>query len=315
MIHATTPTLLKPFLKWVGGKTQILGDVLAHFPREMQNYHEPFLGGGSVLLGVLDAIQQGKIIVYDHIFVSDANAQLIQLYKDIQQRPEELCNRIDEIMNEYHGAKIDVINQTANRNPVSLDEAQTTQESYYYWARQNYNELYLLEQIDLESSAWFLFLNKTCFRGVFRMGPNGFNVPYGNYKNPEIVNRGHIMEISRAVQHVIFTHCDYKVALDQIVPGDFVYMDPPYVPENPTSFVGYTKAGFSKNDHMDLFAKCRQMTEQGENKKWLMSNANVIYLREVFSLNIYHFQPIVCKRSINSKNPSATASEVFIWNF
>jgi DNA adenine methylase len=310
---------LKPPLKWVGGKTQILGKVLEKFPRMMQNYHEPFIGGGSVLFGLLAEIQKGTIVVYDHIYVSDANAQLIRLYKDIQERPAELCDRLDQIIREYEdsGSRrengVIILPEVANRHPASLEEAQTSKEAYYYWARQNYNELYLLGQIDLESSAWFLFLNKTCFRGVFRMGPNGFNVPYGNYKNPEIVNRDHIFQISRAIEHVIFTHCDYKMALEQVEDGDFVYMDPPYVPENPTSFVGYTKDGFQANDHIQLFRFCRRMAEQSCNKKWLMSNANMPYLHETFALNIYHFETVECKRSINSKKPGSKTQEVLIW--
>lgn len=159
----------------------------------------------------------------------------------------------------------------------------------------------------------FIFLNKTCFRGVFRVGPNGFNVPYGHYKNPEIINRDHLDEIHDLIQPVIFECCDFNTSLTIAEPNDFVYLDPPYAPETDTSFVGYTKNGFNIDNHTNLFNLIHILTNT--NKKMMLSNADVSLVRENFTNEHYNTTSILCKRSINSKNPDAKAKEVIIKNY
>jgi DNA adenine methylase len=163
----------------------------------------------------------------------------------------------------------------------------------------------------------FIFLNKTCFRGVFRVGPNGFNVPYGHYKNPEIINKEHLEEIADLIQNVIFECCDFTTSLTRIEPNDFVYLDPPYAPETSNSFVGYTENGFNIENHNNLFKLIHNLTDT--NKKIMLSNADVDLVRENFcncaKNEKYSTLSILCKRSINSKNPDAKAKEVIIKNY
>ena len=149
---------------------------------------------------------------------------------------------------------------------------------------------------------------------MFRIGPNGFNVPYGNYKNPKIIDREHLLEIHELIQNVHFECCDFTQSInDNIVSGDFVYCDPPYAPETSSSFVGYTENGFPIDKHLELFNSIHSLTEN--NIKILMSNSDVPLIRENFVNEKYIIKPIVCKRSINSKNPQSTANEVFIKNY
>ncbi|ADO67381.1 putative DNA N6-adenine methyltransferase [Cafeteria roenbergensis virus] len=157
----------------------------------------------------------------------------------------------------------------------------------------------------------FIFLNKTCFRGVFRVGLNGFNVPYGHYNNPEIINKEHLDEIHSLIQNVIFKCSDFNTSLNTVEPDDYVYLDPPYAPETDTSFVGYTKNGFNINNHNDLFKLIHKLTRT--NKKMMLSNADASLVRTNFINEKYNILSILCKRTINSKNPKA--KEVIIKNY
>jgi DNA adenine methylase len=159
----------------------------------------------------------------------------------------------------------------------------------------------------------FIFLNKTCFRGVFRVGPKGFNVPYGHYNNPEIINKEHLEEIHNLIQNVIFECSDFNISLTNVEPNDFVYLDPPYAPETDTSFVGYTENGFNIDNHNNLFKLVHILTDK--NIKIMLSNADVSLVRDNFTNDKYNAISILCKRSINSKNPEAKAKEVIIKNY
>ena len=188
-------------------------------------------------------------------------------------------------------------------------------EEDYYWIRNKYNSLSIADKNDVIGSAMFIFLNKTCFRGLFRVGPNGFNVPYGNYKNPEIINKNHLDIIHDLIKDVIFTCCDFRESMINIEDGDFLYLDPPYVPEKNTSFVGYNKCGFDIANHNELFAIIHTLKEN--NVKMAMSNSDIELIRDVFSANEYNYtiETLVCKRSINSKNPDSKTKEVIIRNY
>ena len=129
------------------------------------------------------------------------------------------------------------------------------------------------EKTSILGSALFIFLNKTCFRGMFRMGPKGFNVPYGNYKNPEIANKEHLLEVSELIKDVEFSVEDFQSSMLKVEKGDFVYLDPPYAPESASSFVGYTKDGFNYEQHTKLFTMCDDLVKNG--KCLIMSNADV----------------------------------------
>ena len=300
----------KPVLKWVGGKTQILDKLMLEFPVEINNYHEIFLGGGSVLFTMLSCVKEGVIKLNRTIYAYDLNEPLIYVYKNIQSYYNELYVEIQKIIKCYNECGSGLI---INRNPTNLEEATQTKENYYYWIRLQYNNLSLSDKNSLIGSAMFIFLNKTCFRGVFRVGPNGFNVPYGHYKNPEIVNKEHLCEIHHLIQGVVFECCDFTASLSHVVNNDFVYLDPPYAPETATSFVGYTLNGFNIENHTTLFKLLHTLTDSKQ--KILLSNADVNLVRENFTNDKYIITSILCKRSINSKNPSVKAKEVIIKNY
>ena len=171
----------------------------------------------------------------------------------------------------------------------------------------------LEDQTTIEASAMLIFLNKTCFRGLYRCGPNGFNVPYGHYKNPEIINKHHLDIVHNLVKNVIFECCDFTTSLVNTVENDFVYLAPPYAPETKNSFVGYTEKGFDINHHTSLFGFIHNLTDT--DKKIMLSNADVSLVREHFTNEKYKTSTIVRKRSIHSKNPDAKANEVIITNY
>ena len=301
--------IIKPILKWVGGKTQILDKLIDEFPIEIYNYHEIFLGGGSVLLGLLSYIEKGIIKIQEKIYAYDTIEPLIYLYKNIQTNHDELFNTLQILISEFNSCE----NGDINRRPLSIEEAKLNKENYYYWIRDKYNNLDEYNKKLIGGSAMFIFLNKTCFRGVFRLGPNGFNVPYGNYTNPEIINKEHLDEVHNLIQNVIFDVYDFTESITKVKSRDYVYMDPPYVPEISTSFVGYTKFGFSLDNHCNLFKLIHNMTEI--DIKIMLSNSDVSLVRENFTDEKYSINSIACKRSINSKNPESKTTEVIIKNY
>lgn len=300
-------SITKPVLKWVGGKTQILDDVLATFPEAMVNYHEPFTGGASVLLGLLSRRKAGLIQITGTVYASDLNPHLIALYKAIQNKPDEFIAEVKKLIAEFATAT----GTTVNRKPASLEEAKTSPESYYYWIRSRYN---IARSSPARKSphvaAMLVFLNKTCFRGVYREGPHGYNVPYGNNKNPGIMDEAHVKEVSQLFQGVVFTEAGFADSLLIAASGDFVYMDPPYAPENATSFVGYTADGFDLAQHKLLFELATGLKAKGI--KMSMSNAQVSLVTNAFPAPAYTTKIISAKRAINSKNPESRTNEVLI---
>jgi DNA adenine methylase len=193
------------------------------------------------------------------------------------------------------------------RKPKTIEEAKTNKENYYYWIRSLYNALTPLEKTSPLGSAYFIFLNKTCFRGVHRVGPRGYNVPYGNYANPEIADLAHMQKISSLITNVEFVFSDFSDVLkpEYFDRGDFVYLDPPYLPISQKSFVKYNNCGFDDAKHHQLFSMIDALP-----CKFMMSNS-----KTPESLKKYEVIDMVCRRSINSKNPSSTAKEVIVKNY
>ena len=298
----STVFIQKPFLKWVGGKTQIIQKIIQKIPTEINNYYELFLGGGSVLLAILSLQKQNKIIIKNKIYAYDINSDLINLYKHIQNNKDELYKLINFYFNEYNNIKETII----NRKPQSIEDAKTSKESYYYWIRKKYNNI---NKDTVECSSLFMFLNKTCFRGMYREGPNGYNVPYGHYKTtPKIISKKELDYISDLIKNVEFIHSSFKDSIKNIKSNDFVYLDPPYAPENSKSFVGYVAEGFNLETHELLFNEIKKF----KNINFVMSNAKVDLVMNHFKG--YNYEDITARRAINSKKPGSTTTEIIIYN-
>lgn len=336
----------KPILKWVGGKTQLLDTILSQFPKEINNYYEPFLGGASILFALLAYQKQGLITIRGKIHASDINEPLIHVYKNIQSLSAhtELFTALQQLIYDFNScpastsATIQLVEHQPTKckrkaiNPRNVEEAGQSKEHFYYWIRGQYNRLTADEKKSVNGSAMFIFLNKTCFRGVFRIGPNGFNVPYGNYENPEIINREHLEEIHKLIQGVDFRCQDFS-EIDAFRMGEkeknvdgnnFIYMDPPYYKETDTSFVGYTGEGFGIDKHTLLFNLCNRLEHEHEHErcndnatkiKFMMSNSNTNTVKQAFLETKYTIQFISAKRSINSKNPESKTTEIIIKNY
>jgi DNA adenine methylase len=303
----------KPIIKWVGGKTQIIDKIMEIYPHEINNYHELFLGGGSVLIALLEMQKTNRIKINGSINAYDINETLINMYKNIQQEPRKIIAYIKKLIKFINS--IEEEKGTRNIKQIKDYNDIKSKESFYYWLRYKYNKYSQNEKNSYKGSAIFIFLNKTCFRGLYREGPNGFNVPYGHYNNPEVLNKEHLMTISELIKNVNFIHSDFEKSFDiinnHIHNNDFVYLDPPYAPVNDKSFVDYNIDGFDINKHKKLFELIKNL--ENKNCKFLMSNADVSMVRETFEQ--YNIITILCKRSINSKNPESKINEVLIKNF
>jgi DNA adenine methylase len=299
-------SIVKPFLKWLGGKTQIINTILEQNPKEINNYHEMFVGGGSVLLGNLSLLKNKKMSIKGNIYAYDINKGLINVYKQIQNNKDILHDLISKFIKEYDSCPI-IKKSEVNRKPLNIKEALKSKENYYYWLRNNFNSL---QKNTVEHAALFIVINKTTFRGMYREGPNGFNVPYGNYKTtPTMMTKKQISYFSSLLKNVIFTCCDFEEAFKNVKPGDYIYLDPPYAPEQKNSFVGYNADGFNITKHETLF----NLIKSQKNVKFCMSNANVKLVSDSFSS--YNIKSLQCKRSINSKKPQSTTTELIITNY
>ena len=289
----------KPLIKWVGGKTQILDKLYTKFiqildNKLLDNYYEIFLGGGSVLLALLSWIESGELKVSKDFTIRayDINKTLVHIFINVRDKPQELYNTILPMIQYYN----------------SVDEDK--REKYYYSLREYYNSVNEENYKDVGVSALFIFLNKTGFRGLYREGPSGYNVPFGHYKNPEILNYEHLMQVSRLIQNVIFEVASFETSLN-IEHNDsisLVYLDPPYAPENSKSFTKYTKNDFTLSSHETLFRMCNNLQVP-----FIMSNSYVEMVKEHFeNKEKYLIEIIECKRTINSKDPASKTKEVII---
>ena len=275
------PSNGKTPLKWVGGKTQLLPKLMTHIEPQLSqadNYCEPFVGGGSVLLAVLSSGFRGNVVV------NDANSQLINFYRHVQSEPVQLANLINRVVEYYND----------NREQ---------QESYYYQVRDVYNEE--IDAHTLDQAVRFYFLNRAGFRGLYRVGRRGFNVPFGRYKRLSLVN---FLELSRQIQSVRFYNMDYLEFYEQVIdklPGkSLIYYDPPYVPVNETSFTSYTASSF---DHQRFL---QHVGEASRLMKVVMSNSNTNIVRNFATEFDIAVHEVECRRQIRSDNPGLYTTEI-----
>ncbi len=273
--------ILSPIVKWVGGKRQLLGDIESVIPKKFTTYVEPFVGGGALLFH----IQPKKAII------NDFNEELINIYEVVKNQPNELI----EILEEHE---------------------RLNSEDYFYYVRaldrkENYNEI-----SQNERAARIIYLNKTCYNGLFRVNQAGqFNSPYGRYKNPNIVNTPTVLAMSKYFNsnNVKIMSGDYRNALKNLKKGSFVYFDPPYMPVSSSAyFTGYTENGFDKQQQIELKKECDKLTSKGI--KFLLSNSDHPFIRELY--RDYEIITVRAKRSINSNgNKRGEINEVLVRNY
>lgn len=293
----------KPLLKWVGGKTQLLDTIMHLFPQCIENYYEPFVGGGSVLFAFLCLVQNEEIKVNAAIHAYDSNKKLIDFYVVVQNHCGALYEEIKKLNEDYNS--INTLN--GNRKPSNKEEALQSKESYYYYNRKIFNQT---TTDDIKSASLFLFLNKTCFRGVYRESPkSGFNVPFGNYASTLVmVSKNELFKVHNLIKNVVFKCQDFQKLSAKS--GDFVYFDPPYYPvKKGKSFLGYTPNGF--NSHKELFTMLRDLNEK--NVKFVMSNSCVQEVKD--ATETFEHIVIDARRAIHCKKPGSTCQELLIQNY
>lgn len=290
----------KPFLKWAGGKGQLLDTFDKMFPQELiegkiKTYIEPFVGGGAVLFHIL---QNYKI---EKAQINDINKELINCYRCIKADVEEVIKPLSILEKEYLSSE--------NRN------------KYFYNVRERYNQIHLNVHYDYEKCADFIFLNHTCFNGLYRVNKEGkFNVPHGKYKKPLICDKENLRLCSQLLQKVEINFGSYEQVLEKADANTFLYFDPPYRPllEN-NSFVSYDKAGFDDIDQIKLSQNYRNLNKQ--NCLLMLSNSDPKNINEKdnFFDDLYksfNIERVYAKRMINCQaNKRGNITEIVVTNY
>lgn len=293
---------VRPFLKWVGGKGQLLHELAKYYPfkdGDFTKYAEPFVGGGAVLFDVLNNYD------LEAVYISDMNRELIGAYQSIRDNVEEMISLLNEYQENY------------------IPYEQEKRKAYYMKKRARFNELKLQgdESNRVESASILIFLNKTCFNGLYRVNKKGaYNVPMGVYKRPLICDEDNLRGISRKLQNVEIVCGDYRQSRDFIDQHTFVYFDPPYRPLTTTSsFTSYTSDCFDDEDQIGLAKFVDEMTDRGA--KVVVSNSDPKNTNEqdTFFDEIYaahNIKRVFANRMINSKGTArGKISELLISNF
>ncbi len=244
----------KPFLKWAGGKGQLLGEISKYYPfdKGITKYAEPFIGGGAVLFDILNNYS------IDEVYISDRNAELINAYCTVRDNVDALVENLLKLQKEFV--------------PLNSEDRR----EYYNKMRCEFNELNKCsdERFKVNRAALMIFLNKTCFNGLYRVNKKGqFNVPMGAYKNPLICDIDNLIAVSKRLKNVRIELGDYRKSVDFIDKNTFVYFDPPYRPLTSTaSFTAYTEFSFDDAAQLELAEFATKMSERGA--KIVVSNSD-----------------------------------------
>lgn len=262
-----------PFVKWVGGKRGIIEELRSHLPDTFNNYYEAFIGGGALFFDTKPR----------RAFISDANLDLIITYSVVKNDVEKLIEALKKHQRLHC-------------------------EEYYYRVRARHH----LDD-PVEVAARLIYLNKTCFNGLYRVNKKGeFNVPMGSYANPGICQEDNLRLCSKALQSATIEFKDYS----KITPaaGDLCYFDPPYHPINETSFTAYAEGDFTEKDQSDLADFCKELHKKGV--KIMLSNSNTAFIRNLYKANIFKISIVNAPRTVNCKpNGRNSVEEVLITNY
>ena len=272
--------LAAPVLKWVGGKRQLMSEIEKLIPKNYGKYYEPFIGGGAVLF----ELQPSKAVI------NDINGELINLYNVIKDDVESLINDLKKHKND---------------------------QEYFYKIRElDRKKDYYDRLSNVEKASRIIYLNKTCYNGLFRVNRAGeFNTPFGKYKNPNIVDEVTLRAVNKYFNKADITilNGDFEESLKGIRKGAFVYLDPPYDPISDSSnFTGYNKGGFNKEEQIRLKELCDKLDKKGV--KFLLSNSCTDFIKDLYK--DYNINIVKAKRAINSKgNLRGEVDEVLVRNY
>lgn len=272
-----TNKLATPFLKWVGGKRQLMPSIVEHLPKNIQtyNYVEPFIGGGAVLFHL-----QPK-----NVIINDFNEELINVYKVIKNNLEEL-----------------IIDLKTHKNEAD----------YFYNLRAFDRNDNFKNLTEVQRASRVIFLNKTCFNGLYRVNNAGeFNTPFGRYKNPNIVNEPTLKAVNKYLNanNITIKSGDYSDILNDVNEKSFVYLDPPYHPISENSnFTGYIQGGWDMYHQIDLRVFCDKLTEKGV--KFLLSNSSAEFIKDQYKN--YKISVVKANRAINSNGADRGEVDEFL---
>lgn len=294
--------IVKPFVKWAGGKNSLIPQLTEYYPLELKNgsierYIEPFIGGGAVLI---DILQKYKV---KEAYAFDINKDLINCYNVIKTNVEDLIQELNKKEKKF----------------IALDS--NSRQQYFYDIRTEYNSYKLNTEINVKRASEFIFLNRTCFNGLYRVNKDGrFNVPCGKYKNPTICDSNNLRNLSKLIKNVIFEYGDYKKSENFVNANTFVYFDPPYRPLSTTSgFTSYTKEDFNDDNQKELAKYFYELDIK--NAKLMLSNSNPKNANkdDNFFENIYKgfvINEVSAKRTINANSKGrGEISELLITNY
>ena len=270
-----------PFVKWAGGKRQLIPQIRERMPEKYNDYYEPFVGGGAVIFDLLPA----------NALINDINKALINTYRTICNEPDAFLKEVNRLDNDMweDGKK------------------------YYYFIREYYNDKLMRSEYDVELAALFVFINKHCFNGLYRVNGKGlFNVPYNNSRRVS-VDEDVIIATSEYLRGVTIIDGDFEQACKNAKKGDFVFIDSPYAPLNPTSFESYTKEGFDIESHKRLAKLYDELTARG--CYCMLTNHNTELINELYGNKDYKIDVVSVKRMINSDASNRVGEEVIICNY
>jgi DNA adenine methylase len=274
MSHSST----QPFIKWAGGKRQLLDKLCGRMPSAYNKYYEPFVGGGALLFEIKP----------ESAFINDINQELMHTYEAIRDSRDEFISRMEE-----------------------MDKVTCTKD-FYYEIRGRYNEKLSKGEYDVEMAVLFVYLNKHCFNGLYRVNAKGlFNVPWNQKITGKSMDIENIKNISYYLQGVTITCRDFEEALKEAGEHDFVYLDSPYAPLNPTSFEAYTKEGFTIEEHRRLAEVFKSLTEKG--CYCMLTNHNTDLIHELY--DGFAMEEIDVRRAINSNASKRVGKELIIRNY
>jgi DNA adenine methylase len=274
----------RPFLKWVGGKQQLLTQFDNFFPQSIERYFEPFVGGGAVFFHLMTI---GRLS--GPVFLFDKNEELVNAYRTVRDNVGEL---IAELATHQERHSKEHYYETRNRDRQGVPMS------------------------DVARAARTIYLNKTCYNGLYRVNTSGqFNVPMGSYKNPQVLNENVLRDASAALQSASIEARDFREVIDMAQAGDFFYFDPPYDPLSKTaSFTGYTANDFQDGDQRDLAEVFRQLTEKG--CLCMLSNSSTPFIRELYQGFRITMKTVQARRAVNSKgNGRGAIEEVVVRNY